>query len=288
MSIEITTAMVTQFSANVMHLAQQKGSRLRNCVRVEPVKAEKASFEQVGASTAIKRTTRHPDTVYNNTPHRRRWVIPVIYDAPADLVDTIDDEMLLISPESPYAQSQAMSLGRAMDDEIIAAATAAAYTGKEGTSTTSFPTGTHQIAHGSASLTLAKLLAAKKILDAYENDDSVPRYIALNAYAVAALLDLTEVGSSDYNSVKALVKGEVDTFLGFKFVRTERLAVASSVRSVLAWCETSLLLGITKEPATIINTNPAKNNATQIASSAAMGATRMDETGVVEIQCFEA
>lgn len=48
MSVQITTAMVEQYSGNVAHLAQQKGSRLRNAVRVETVVGKNAFFEQIG------------------------------------------------------------------------------------------------------------------------------------------------------------------------------------------------------------------------------------------------
>ena len=62
MSVQITTAMVEQYAGNVAHLAQQKGSRLRNAVRVETVVGKSAFFEQIGATAARKRTSRHSDT----------------------------------------------------------------------------------------------------------------------------------------------------------------------------------------------------------------------------------
>ena len=62
MSVQITTAMVEQYSANVAHLAQQKGSRLRGAVRVETVVGKNAFFEQLGSVAARKRPPRHSDT----------------------------------------------------------------------------------------------------------------------------------------------------------------------------------------------------------------------------------
>lgn len=65
-------------------------------------------------------------------------------------------------------------------------------------------------------LDVATLLAGKKILD----ENGVPmrdRYFIHTAKQLQDLLGTTQVTSSDYNSVKALVNGEVDTFLGFKF-----------------------------------------------------------------------
>ena len=59
MSVQITTAFVNQFSSNVSLLSQQMGSLLRAHVSEETVTGEKGFFEQIGATSAVKRTTRH-------------------------------------------------------------------------------------------------------------------------------------------------------------------------------------------------------------------------------------
>jgi hypothetical protein len=102
MSIQITTAFVEQYSANVMHLSQQKGSRLRATVSVESVTGKNAFFEQIGSVAARKRPSRHADTPQMDTPHARRRVSLVDYDW-ADLIDNEDRVRMLIDPTSPYA-----------------------------------------------------------------------------------------------------------------------------------------------------------------------------------------
>lgn len=74
MSIQITTAFVEQYKANVYHLTQQKGSKLRRAVRVESINGKSAFFEQLGATSARARTSRHADTPRMDTPHSRRRV----------------------------------------------------------------------------------------------------------------------------------------------------------------------------------------------------------------------
>ena len=69
MSSQITTAF-----NNVKLLAQEKGSQLRNTVTVESVVGKNAFFDQVGVATAVKRTTRHADTLQVDTPSSRRRV----------------------------------------------------------------------------------------------------------------------------------------------------------------------------------------------------------------------
>lgn len=286
MSFEITTAMVQQYNDNVVLLQQQKPSRLRPCVREEGVQGEYGFFDQIDQTAAQKRTQRHGDTPLISTPHVRRRVAPTPFDW-ADLIDNFDRPTLITDPTSKYAVNAVAAMNRSIDDEIIAAALATAYGGRDGTTTYAFPTSTHQIVHGSASLTIAKLLSAKEILDSYENDPDEPRFFALSAKQVTALLNTTEIKSADYNTVKALAAGQIDTFLGFKFIRTERLLKVSTTRSCLAWSQNSILLGIGTDIITRVSERADKNYATQVYVGMFIGATRMDEKGVVEIQATE-
>ena len=95
MSTEITTAFTQQYSNNVKLLAQEKGSQLRNTVNVESVIGKNSFFDQVGVATAVKRTTRHADTLQVDTPHSRRRVSLVDYEY-ADLIDNQDKVRTLI------------------------------------------------------------------------------------------------------------------------------------------------------------------------------------------------
>lgn len=286
MSDQITTAFVKQYSSNVTLLAQQKGSRLRACVRVETIGGEAAFFDQVGATSAVKRTTRHADTPLISTPHSRRRVVPVFYDW-ADLIDRPDKVRTLNDPTNSYALSGGFAMGRAMDDEIIAAANGTASTGVDGATSVALPTA-QKVVVASSGLTVAKLLSAKEIIDGNEHDPDEERFIAVTAKQVTNLLNTTEVKSADYNTVKALAEGKLDTFCGFKFIRTQRLGlVTTSVRAVLAWVKSSLLLAVGEEPIGRIDERPDKNYSTQVYFGMGLGATRMDETGLVEIACQE-
>lgn len=80
MSTQITTAFVEQYKANVNHLTQQKGSRLRRAVDTEMITGRTAYFEQLGPTTARRRTSRHADTPRMDTPHARRRVAVNDYD----------------------------------------------------------------------------------------------------------------------------------------------------------------------------------------------------------------
>ncbi len=285
MSTEITTAFVEQYKNNVVHLAQQKGSRLRNTVRNESVVGKNHFFERIGATAAQLRTTRHSDTPQIDTPHSRRRVSLADYDW-ADLVDQEDKVKMLITPQSEYAIAGANAMGRAMDDVIISAATGDAYGGVAGGSTIALPA-SQTIAHGSTGMTLAKLLNAKEIIDASDVDPDEARVVLCTAKQVTELLNTTEVKSADYNTVRALASGQIDTFLGFKFIRTERLDATADVRSCLAYTTSGLGLAVGADITTRISERDDKNYATQVFLSMVIGATRIEDEKVVEILCDE-
>ena len=286
MSTQITTAFVNQFSANVQMLSQQMGSLLRNAVDVESVNGEKAFFDQVGSAAAVKKTSRHADTPLIDTPHTRRMVTMADYEY-ADLIDDQDRVRLLIDPTSTYGRAAAAAMGRAMDDEIIAAALGTALTGKDGSTSTALPAG-QKIAHGSAGLTIAKLVSAKELLDAASVDPSIPRHIIVSPKQVSDLLNNTTVTSSDFNTVKALAQGEINTFVGFNFIVSNRLTTDSnSDRQVIAFASDGIKLAMGKEPSAKIDERADKSYATQVYYCQTIGATRMEEEKVVEIACNE-
>ena len=286
MSTQITTAFVNQFSANIQMLSQQMGSLLRTAVDVETVNGEKAFFDQVGSAAAVLRTSRHADTPLIDTPHSRRMVTMSDYEY-ADLIDDSDKVRLLVDPTSTYTRAAAAAMGRAMDDVIITAALGTAQTGKEGSTSTALSAG-QKIAHGSAALTIAKLVSAKELLDSASVDPSIPRFIIVSPKQVSDLLNNTTVTSSDFNTVKALAQGEINSFVGFRFIVSNRLNTDSnSDRQVIAFAQDGLKLAIGKEPAARIDERADKSYSTQVFYSQAIGATRMEEAKVVEIACNE-
>jgi len=285
MSTQITTAFVQQYSSNVQMLSQQMGSLLRDAVDTETVNGDKAFFEQVGSAAASARTSRHADTPLMNTPHARRMVTLTDYEY-ADLIDDQDKLRMLISPESTYARAAAAAIGRSMDDVIISALGGTAYTGTTGSTSTALPSAS-KIAHGSAGLTIAKLVTAKKKLDEQSVDPSIQRYIVVSPEQIEDLLNSTTVTSADFNTVKALVQGDIDTFVGFKFITSNRLTDDGTSRLCYAFAQDGIKLAIGKEPTAKIDERSDKSYATQVYYCSSFGATRMEEVKVVEIACNE-
>jgi capsid protein len=285
MSDTLPIAYVQAYSDNVIALAQQNQSKLRSAVRVkEGVVGKSAHFERIGATAAVKRTTRLADTPLVNTQHSRRRVSLEDYDW-ADLIDNNDDVRLLIDPTSEYTQNAAKAMNRTVDDLIIAALGAAAVNvaADDSTSTTAVA---NTIVHGSVGLTVDKLRQAMRVMDLadVEEDD---RYLVASPNGKEDLLQTTEATSQDFNTVRALVNGSLNTFLGFTIIWSTRLPLASTTRTCYAFHRNGIGLAIGKDISNYVEPRYDKNGATQVRFTLVMGATRVEEARVVPIEITE-
>lgn len=292
MSQYITTAFVQQYKANVELLSQQAGSRLRDCVRNESQDGEYAWYEQIAATAAATKTARHADTdaAFVDTGHESVRVGVADYSW-VDYIDREDRVRMLIDPTSPYAKNAANAFGRTMDTVLLVAALGDAYRAenvtKDNVAAVALPAG-QKIAAAASGLTIDKLIEAKGLFWAADVDDSIPLYLACTGTQLEDLLKTTEVTSSDYNTVKALVRGEIDSYMGFTFKRTELVNLATTTRECVAWAEDGLLLALGIDINARIGERPDKQYLTQVFTQMTIGATRTEEVKVVQVDCTEA
>ena len=296
MSFQVTEAMVQQYGTNFRQLYQQRQSRLTPWCQMESgIVGQSKSVERVGKAEAYDITSRHADTKYVEVPHSRRW-LDLQDKGWAELVDEMDKIRMLGDPTSPYGALAVTALNRVKDDIILAAARGNARTNA---GLIALPS-SQKIAVSASNLTMAKLLATKEILDANEVDDDQSmamdgqssteqssRVFVVNAKMLTNLYGTTEIKSVDYNSVKALAQGQIDTFLGFKFVRSERLAKDATATTgyAVAYAKSCVGLGIGKDIVSSIDVLPGKNYSAQIYARMSIAATRLEDEGVVEIAC---
>lgn len=300
MSNQITTAMVQQFSDNLIMLAQQKGSRLRDRVMSKVVTGNAAYFERLGPTEVILRTGRHSTSPLVDTPHSRRMVTINSYEW-GDAIDKQDEIRTLIDPKGAYTMNAANSFGRKIDDIIIAAATgnstAVSSSLPNGDNRTSVALPSTQIVDedfgtNNTNLTIVKLIEARRLLARNDIDDNEELTLVLNASAIANLLNTTQITSADYNSVKALVKGEIDSYMGFRFVRSERiLGVAdntdTSPKLCIAFAKSGIGLAVGRDVNVRVAERPDLSFSTYVYGSMDLGATRVEEEKVVQIECVQ-
>lgn len=303
MSTNVTTSFVQQYSSNVQLLLQQKGSKLRQYVSEESVRGEYAYVDFIGKAVAKAKANRHEDTPLSDSEHARRR-LQLATTRWADLIDSDDKVRMLIDPTSLYAEAGAAAMGRAIDGAIAQAALGTAYSGVAGGTSVSLPS-TQKIAHGGYGLTFDKLREAKMMMDIADVPNDGNRILVISGKELYDLLAETKVTSSDYAAAKALVSGEVSEFLGFKFVQVngkvsdgstgttpiipEDNATVSTTktywRKCFAFHKDCVRLGVGEDITAHIDSRPDKGYSTQVFFEMAIGATRLQEEGVVEIDC---
>jgi len=241
-------------------------------------------WESLGATEAIELASRHGDTPNIEPDHSRRrsTAQPYVW---ATLLDRADAARMLVDPKGPYQETARMAMRRRKDRVILAALGGTAYAGKTGSTAVALPSG-QKIAHGSVGMTLTKLLTAKQMLDEAEAPEE--RYFVCPSEDIIDLLNTVEVASADYNTVRALVQGQLDTFLGFKFIRTELIYLENSSSSASTWydyayCKGAVGFGNIEDITVRLTERADKNYAWQPYVSMDMGAVRVEDVMVIEV-----
>lgn len=269
---------------------------------MESVTGDTLYVERLGPKDAQLRGARHGETPISDAQHTRRKLSMADYVVPADIIDKPDKLKLLIDPQAPYAQNQVSSLNRQIDDVIIAALYGAAYGGHAGgTTINSYDVGESRLVASDGTivtagsdfsdstetaLTIAKLLTCKQILDDAEIDDERQRYFVTNPYNLNQLMNTTEVKSADYNTVRALAQGNVDTFMGFKFIKSTRLPADDTdtgATRCFAFAQDAIVLAIAEEPSVSVSVRNDLCDSIQVFSTLSIGATRVEGPAVVQI-----
>ena len=283
MSIQISNAFVTLFDSEVKQ-AYQAQRALAGLTRERTnVEGSTVKFPKIGKGTASVRVPQ-TDVVPLNVTYAQVTATMTDYIA-AEYSDIFNQQRVNFNERQELVQVVSGAIGRRMDQVIIDALTAASSTG------TVAKTIADDGSAGSASnLNVGKLRAAKKILDA-KNVPMEGRTIVLHANNLSALLGLTSVTSSDYNTVKALVTGELDTYLGFKFVtlgdRDEGgLPLSSSDRTVYAFHRDSVGMAIGLNQTSRVDYIPEKTSFL-VASMFSAGSVAIESEGIVKITCTE-
>lgn len=293
MSVQITTAFVNQFKANVMHLLQIRGGKLRATVRNETLTGQAGFFDQIGSTEMVAKTSRHMPTPRMDTPHARRRVTGADFIW-ADLLDKQDKVRMLADMSSPYAEAARKSIARQIDRIIMTAFDATAYTGETGATSTAYDNnmtvGVQTVWPGVSAadtgMNLAKLIECRARLGSYNVDPEEEVFVAINARQISSLLKDERVISGDYNAALPLVEGKVSKVAGCTLIPTELVGTdANSDHKCFYWTKDGMLLAMQLEPSIEIDKRPDLSNSTQIMATLTGGATRMEENRVGYIIC---
>lgn len=325
MSFTIPVAFVEEYNDNVYHLSQQKKARLFGKSRNESQNSKTEYFERLSDTDSNEVTERHGDTILGDIEHTRRAVDTRDYDW-AQLVDKEDKLRVKIGIEGEYVKAAVKAMNRRKDDVFIAAALGNARSGESGGTLVALPSSQKIVAtnatNGSGATglnTFTMTLVQKKFdeADIDENDEDSMKYFAYSSSQKQDLLNDDQVTNADYAVIKALVEGRIDEWMGFKFIRTERLPVtaaatffndetgavlpsdtdatlAAGARRCFAWCEDGMvssigMFGRMAENGMFVDIGPRRDKRVnnQVYCEISVGAVRMEEVKVVEVLVVE-
>ncbi len=276
-------------------MAQQTKHRLAGTyVMDNNIPGNQKRYDQIGSQNYAMRqkTARAQKTEPSDIPTFFRWLRPRPYDK-TTWIDEHDSLLLgtLPDPQGPTARNHAIAVDRLKDTLLINAALGTNYTGAQGTTATVLPTAQKVVVNygggANTGMTLAKLIATSYIMDTNDVDE-MDRVLVYAAKQLNNLLvNVDQTNNVLYNEVRALYKGRVEEFMGFRFIRTQLLPVTTSVRQCVAYQKDFLMFGEGVAQKTHIDILPDQSHAIQVRTVYMADATRMEEAGVVEIDCDE-
>ncbi len=310
---ELKAIYATTYANNVYNMAQQQGSLLYGHVTHIDMKGEKRTIERAHPTKAVRFEGTAGDTPNIQTKFSRRILYAHQYHW-GEMLDWTEEQGMnpIVDPTGPITMNGAYAMGRCLDEIIISR-------GLNGISYELTETGgvvsdetpvelpaSQKVAAsyrdagesgtGNTGLTLSKLIKARSILGKSMIPMNMPGQEVCFAVCQSQLDDLLKsdkVQSSEYNTIRALVTGEIDTFMGFKFIKMAEDLLplaedgASGVRSCFAWLRSNVVMAEPQAVSTTINTRPDKCNAWQVYSKLKAGSTRYEDGGVVKILCAE-
>lgn len=209
MSKFLSSAARTEFDSMVKP-AYQSGSKLRNTVEYRGnVVGDTYKFRLMGKGQGHKRTGSSSLVVPMDITHGLPTATLADYEHP-EYTDIFDQASVNFDEKNKLAEVIGKAMGRTEDQIIIDTVAAGTF------NTTATDGQGFSIAAGGTAFTTAKLRSLRAYYDDLEVDETVN--IVVSGLGMSSLLANTETTSSDYNAVKALTQGEVNTFMGFNFV----------------------------------------------------------------------
>ena len=277
MAQNITNAFVTLFDEEVKQ-AYQGEALLRGTMRSRTgVQGNTVKFPKIGKGVATVRVPQTDVTPLNVT-YSQVTATMTDYIA-AEYSDIFHQSHVNFDERRELVQVVSKSIARRMDQLCIDALNAAASPSTVATT----------VGGAGTNMNIEKLRAAAKAM----NDNNVPaegRHLLMHSSQLDALLSETETTSSDFATVKALVRGEINSFMGFNIItmgdRDEGGVPKPSTRTCFAWHQDSMGYAESMSQKSEVNYIPEKTSFL-VSSMFSAGAVAIDDEGIVKISCTE-
>lgn len=280
-----------RFNADFDMLAQSMLPKMEPAVLTDTEGGERAFRDQIGEMDGEEVADLNADTPIQaeNTDRRSITTTPWVWNR---LIRRWEVTRLMKDPQNAYVRAAVAARNRHVNRKIAAGAIGTAYRGKEGTSTVSLPTSQKFDNTGATGLTIEKLRKASEVMgnNAVLDTEMGELYFTASYTQRNDLLSTTQATSSDFAAVKALVNGEIDSFMGFKFIwlQAELIAKVGNDRQCFAHAKSGVILRKPEDFFRRITEESTKNYNMQVYMSGDYGATRLEEKKVYLVPCTEA
>jgi hypothetical protein len=276
MSKFLSAAARKEFDDEVQHAFQSGGTDLRNTVTVRNnVVGDTYNFRRMGKGMAKQKPTQA--LVIPMDIEHELIPTPLKNWHASEYTDIFDQTEVNFDEQQELAMTIAWALGRRLDQIVIDAADAETnYAGQV----------TAAVGGANTDLNVAKLRRAKRFLDdtGVGNSD---RFILHSPWGLEAMLGQEEATSADYNTIRALVNGEINSFVGFQFRSIEAreeggLPKSGDIRTSFAYHRSAVGLAIGMDMSTEVN-YIAERTSWLATGKMKAGSVVRDGEGVVEI-----
>lgn len=300
---------VLAYTNNYLQVPQERKNVFDGTIMMSPLEGEQMGFDDIGTGSMTKKTTKFADVDYSDNEFRRRWLFPEFY-YDAKLVDKQDNIAQHTDPASAYMTSMVYAIERQKISNILTAFDATV-TGGKNPGDTSFTFTNTAISNAAGrtvvvdttndgaaggtvtGLTVNKLILLREKFATLGNPDGIPVHLVTSFKQKSDLLREAEIQNWDTSEIKALVNGQVDTYMGVKFIQTNQVTEGSAngvggqdVYECFAWLPEGMIQANHLSPKFSVDRLPEKVGDTwQIKADFGMNAIRRNEDMVLKIEC---
>lgn len=209
MSKNLTSVAKAEFDSQVKHVFQGSG-KLKSLVEYRSnVVGSTYDFRLMGKGQGHQRTGSSSLVVPMDISHSLKQATLTDHEHP-EYTDIFDQAEVNFDEKQKLANTIGMAMGRTLDQLVIDKLIAGTY------NTTATDSQGFEIAAGGTGFTTLKLRQLKAYCENLEMEGT--KTILISGDGLSSLLANTETTSVDFNTVRALVNGEMNSFMGFNFV----------------------------------------------------------------------
>lgn len=287
----IDQALITEFSAMVHQVAQQKTSRLKPYVVTKQMQGDVFAYDGLGRVEAREVTGRNVPATFDDITHNRRKISRRRFYLNLP-VDASDVRGSLLNPDSEYATACAAAMMRQYDRVVYDAAFASVLTGRDFETTVTAATDGVVTVDATAGLTYEKLLEIKQnFMDREVGvDQSEKIYLTITGDEHTKLLSEVELTSGDYTRQFAIEQGNIAKALGMDLipfadsVTNPIIPTVSAERNLIAASSRGICVGVAKEMSIKIIDRPDYIETTQVQVIMEIGAVRTEGALVQKVR----